>query len=545
MLLYNHKQEFIGIDEDGLKLLNYVSFEELLNVCTDVADLFANEPGYIHNFKNFGWIDFILHSDSDVSSAIVHANGRVFSCQLSISSFYLRESPSQNGYRIEMLHIKNMSGEEIKPHIIIPKERPKEFVKEFIPPHINVSDHLPSSLVDHTHIAPVQLSEPSALDIPLTELSEHEDLYTGFSPSQQHLEFDEPLPFLEEITEEITPLKPPVLKQIHYSESEKEYISHHKVAKEYLFDPSVAANELGLPVDLIEEFIGDFIQQSHDFKEELFEACAKNDFNNLHILSHKLKGVAANLRIEDALETLTIINTSTEVGEIEANLKYYYKIVAKLEGKEEEEYEFQPSPEIPESTLLEATITKAIISEPMVPKMSDDIYAFAPKQHDDELLLVHNETEKESNSQEELQSKEDISFEKEFFDLNLLDIEETKEIEPEKKIEKLEESSVNNHVILHYDFHSTSRALGIEPSFMQELINDYKHDAAIISEEIANAISAFDTVLWNENASKLKGISDNLRLNEISDELAVLIKTHDAQEAKKASNRLMGYLDQL
>ncbi|MGZ8548926.1 MAG: hypothetical protein ACXWVW_09970, partial [Sulfuricurvum sp.] len=66
-----------------------------------------------------------------------------------------------------------------------------------------------------------------------------------------------------------------------------------------------------------------------------------------------------------------------------------------------------------------------------------------------------------------------------------------------------------------------------------------------ISEQITNAISAFDTAAWNESASNLKGISDNLRLNEISDELAVLIKTHDAQEAKKASVRLMDYLNQL
>ena len=82
MLFYNHKQEFIGIDEEGLKLLNYASLEDLLNVCSDVADLFAKEPGYIHNFKSFGWIDFLLHADSDARSAIVHGNGRTFSCTL-------------------------------------------------------------------------------------------------------------------------------------------------------------------------------------------------------------------------------------------------------------------------------------------------------------------------------------------------------------------------------------------------------------------------------------------------------------------------------
>lgn len=524
MLLYNHKQEFVGIDDEGLQLLNYPSLEELLKVCSDVADLFANEPGYIHNFKNFGWIDFILHADSDASSAIVHANGRVFSCHLAVTSFYLCDSPSQNGYRIEMSRIKSMSGEEIKPHIITPKES----LKEFIPPN----DFSPSSLPDHTHIPPTRLSEPSVLDIPIGESSAHneeEEIYADFTPSPKYIELDEPLevPFVQEKAEEFEPLTPvkPIKHSavggVQYTSNEQEYLSHHKVGNDYLYDPNIAANELGLPVDLIEEFIGDFIQQSYEFKEALFQACAKNDFNNLHILSHKLKGVAANLRIEDALETLSIINTSMEIGEIEANLKYYYNIVAKLEGKEGDDIFFTSSPEA------------------ITPETIEDIYTFSLKQHDDEPLLVHEEEIRESNIPEDQSSFKKIPFEKELLNLDSV------VKEPEKILDIVEDSLEIIPAVLHYDAHSTARALGIDSAFMNELLTDYKHDAHIISEQILSAIGAFDTALWNESASKLKGISDNLRLNEISDELAVLIKTHDAQEAKKASIRLMGYLDQL
>ena len=531
MLLYNHKQEFMGIDEEGLQLLNYSSFEELLKVCTDVADLFANEPGYIHNFKNFGWIDFILHADSDASNALVHANGRVFSCQLAVSSFYLREDPSQNGYRVEMSHIKTMSGEEIRPHIITPKEP----LKEFVPPRINVSDHLPSSLAEHTPIPPVRLSEPSVLDIPTSEFSMHnEEVYADFTPSPKYIEVGEPLdfPFVEEITQELqppTPTRPlahPTFGKEQYTNSEKEYLSHHKVGKEYLYDPNIAANELGLPVDLIEEFIGDFIQQSYEFKKDLFEACARNDFNNLHILSHKLKGVAANLRIEDALETLSVINMSTELGEVEANLKYYYNIVAKLEGKESDDSYTQPS-------------SKAIIPE----TIDESIYAFTLKQHDDEPLIVH--AQEAGISDKDQNTPEEVPFKKEFLNLNTMVTEPDTIKEAEKVAYNVEDSPEIPQAVLHYDAHSTAGALGIESAFMNELLTDYRHDAEIISEQIVNAISAFDTAAWNESASNLKGISDNLRLNEISDELAVLIKTHDAQEAKKASIRLMGYLDQL
>jgi hypothetical protein len=66
-----------------------------------------------------------------------------------------------------------------------------------------------------------------------------------------------------------------------------------------------------------------------------------------------------------------------------------------------------------------------------------------------------------------------------------------------------------------------------------------------MSTTILKAIKAFDTHTWRASAAKLKGISDNLRLSEISDELAILSITNDAQEAKKASARLISYLDQL
>ena len=85
----------------------------------------------------------------------------------------------------------------------------------------------------------------------------------------------------------------------------------------------------------------------------------------------------------------------------------------------------------------------------------------------------------------------------------------------------------------------------MEKSFFDELLFDYKNDANIISDQITKAVISFDTHTWKENAAKLKGISDNLRLSEISEELAILSKTNDAQEAKKASARLNNYLDQL
>ncbi|MDP3588350.1 MAG: hypothetical protein Q8R58_09885 [Sulfuricurvum sp.] len=542
MLLYNHKQEFIGIDEEGLRLLNYATLDELLNVCSDVADLFANEPGYIHNFKNFGWINFLLHADSDAASAIVHANGRVFSCKLIVSKMYLCENPSQNGYNIEMSQIKAISGEDVKPHIIAQKTHKNEFVA-----HKNESHYesKPSPLPDYSHIAPIKLSEPGVLDIPDIEsssLDEIDDMYPDLGREIEVSHFKE---ILKEPGIEATPLKAPSMPgSAKYSAQEKEFISHHKVKNDYSYDPHVASNELGLPVDLIEEFIGDFIQQSLDFKADLFEAALKNDFNNLHILSHKLKGVAANLRIEDAFETLSFINASTDLTEIEANLKYYFEIISKLSGEEI----------VQENTTSETLEIQSNANTPVLPdekpsavanEVVEDIYSFGLKQYDNESLIVHEE---EIASPEELLAP--LPHKENIFKKDLLDLENiTTESEPETDVQVIKEEINENPVAklpqFHYDSQSAARELGMEKSFFDELLFDYKTDANLISNQITQAIIAFDTHTWRASAAKLKGISDNLRMNEISEELAILSKTNDAQEAKKASARLNNYLDQL
>ncbi len=540
MLLYNHKQEFIGIDEEGLRLLNYSSLDGLLNVCSDVADLFANEPGYIHNFKNFGWINFLLHADSDASSAIVHGNGRVFSCKLTVNKMYLCENPSENGYNIEMSQIKAISGEDIKPHIISPKTHKDEFHPPKNEP-FQVKE--PPPLPDYSHIAPTKLSEPGILDIPDIEYSsfdEIDDLYPELSTKTEVPHFKEAL---EEPVMEATPLKArPMLGSTQYSAQEKEFLSQHKVKNNYSYDPHVASNELGLPVDLIEEFIGDFIQQSLDFKEDLFEAALKNDFNNLHILSHKLKGVAANLRIEDAFETLTFINASTDLAEVEANLKYYFNIISKLSGEESVQEDTMDEEEAVQSSVA------AIIAPDEKPiavtnETVEDIYSFGLKQYDDEPLIVHEE---EISSPEELLAslppKESV-FKKELFDLE--DISAENETDAVVQKEEINENIAVKLPVFHYDSQRAARELDMDKNFFDELIFDYKNDANLISNQITQAIIAFDTHTWRDSAAKLKGISDNLRMSEISEELAILSKTNDAQEAKKASARLNNYLDQL
>lgn len=493
MLFYNHQREFIGIDEDGLKLLNYATLENLLDVCSDVADLFAKEPGYIHNFKSFNWIDFLLHADSDARSAIVHANGRTFSCTLSIRDLYLCVEPREHGYMIDMTHIQSISGDDTKP-LVAPK------VQEISRPIIEQDTPQPSFervndiLPDYTHIIPTALSEPTPLELSPFDDNAFKSLDGSIEDSYPKSNFsrNDEIPQQNEV--------------VSLSPAEKDFLEVLKVDKSYRFDPNVAARELGLPVDLIEEFIGDFIQQAYEFKSELFSAVLKADINNIKILSHKLKGVAANLRIEDALESLSTINTSNDLIEIEANLKYFYTIIAKLEGTEN-------SIGTESSELVNSDAIKNVSTS--VP-VDDDIYVFAIKQ--DEPLPTPEE-----------------SFD-DFIDTP---------IEDETVHCDVEEAIPSSSPSLHYEKGMVAQELGIERDFFDEIIDEYKHDARIIAKDIVVAIGAFDTHAWKNSAAQLKGISDNLRLSEISEELAILSITNDAQEANKASKQLNNFLEQL
>ena len=100
------------------------------------------------------------------------------------------------------------------------------------------------------------------------------------------------------------------------------------------YDIQFAADELGLPLEEVEEFLQDFIVQAKEFKDELYNSAVSGDLDQIKALSHKLKGVAANLRVDQAIAPLDIVNSSSDTEEIESHLNSFYRVIDKLEGVE-------------------------------------------------------------------------------------------------------------------------------------------------------------------------------------------------------------------
>jgi len=90
------------------------------------------------------------------------------------------------------------------------------------------------------------------------------------------------------------------------------------------FQMEAAANDLSLPVELIEEFVNDFIKQAHIETDKMLEAYEKGDLDAIQKIGHLLKGTASNLRINPLADTLYEIQFCEDSSKLEHLIKEYW-----------------------------------------------------------------------------------------------------------------------------------------------------------------------------------------------------------------------------
>ena len=540
MLIYNHNKELVGIDDETLHHLGYKTLGEFMQEYTDVSQMFVKKPGYIHNFQNFPWIDFVLHSDAEDIKAIIQNEKKHFSCNINITPVFLSDAPDREGYLVHFKHIKSLSGE---PAAAFERET-------FTPPEPSE----PLALADFEYELPLEsetaeehtiLQEPDTFDIPeippmaLPELNPDGSIV---EPGVSGPGISEPLTQPEKAAK-------PMLGD-YINKEEMAYLDNLQTSADYVYDPHVAADELGLPVELIEEFIGDFIQQAHEFRNDLFDAALKEDFDEVHVLSHKLKGVAANLRIEDAFEVLSVVNGSRDQVEIEANLKQFYRIIAKMEGKE-----------VPDFTEMEPESTPEV---PLDIHDDEDIYDFGA------LLNTAPEPEKEQPLPEEAAPEmPDLKAESaasegtepseetvEPFERDVIPKGEQHLIEDAAEKQHYQQMSGNiatdadlpadtDFEPLKYDMKKASAEIGLQAAFIQSLIDEFIGDANAKKAELMQAIADADMKKIKGIAFEFKGLADNLRIGQISETLTKLLRNENTAAVKTEAEHFYALLKQL
>ncbi|MDA3946776.1 MAG: hypothetical protein PF439_08875 [Helicobacteraceae bacterium] len=592
MLIYDHNKEFTGIDQETLRLLGYERFDDLIHEHKDVAELFVKKPGYIHNFTNFPWIDFVLHAESEEAKVIIAGKNKAFSATIDIVTLYLNKAPNEDAYLVKLKNIQNyqLDASEKPTPVAAPfKPDTKEFNATPSPSEVldepvkePVLEQAPLDM--HEDIFIQEESNPQIIDTAQTSSlnndNEEFDIFFHGEDEEvdeklQRIEAEPKIPaeqqsVLDNLREEKTT---PMLGS-YLSEADKEYLTDLKISDDYEYDPNIAADELGLPVDLIEEFIGDFIKQAHEFKDQLFRAIKDKDFDNIKVLSHKLKGVAANLRIEDAFEVLRNVNESSDIRECEANLKKFYLTVAKLEGKDIEEvkvelekpvgedlYDLTPKfQQVQEEEKMqpldlfeldeEEASAEPIHLERSYDKVSDNsekepsndsIYDFGLIQEsgNEPFMIIEDEDDITSGLQE-LETEKEKEKEKEIETENEEEI-----VSSIQEIETDEDHNVESAPVLTYDVNTAAAEIGLNADLVSALIDDYIVEANEMKSKLNDVIEASDLMRWKGYATQLKGVSDNLRIKEISDALQNLITSTDENQAKAAMQEFYGFINQL
>ncbi len=546
MLIYNSKKEFIGIDESDLNTLGFSSLDQLRAEAADFADLFVKTPGYIHNFKHVSWIDYLECADASQSSkVIIHANSRNFKCLLEVKTVFLI-SDTQKSYLIYLSNIAELTNNENEEISADLKDKPS-------PKAIEAS-------ADKFEPIETPIDLPLSLDFDNEE--EEKEKYEDENLQNNELIEDDFKIDLEEDSAEEVIEDTEIIEDIEIKEQKVQEvtISEEIYDNGYIYDPQIASDELGLPVDLIEEFIEDFVAQAIEFKDELYESFTNDDNDNIKILSHKLKGVAANLRIEDAFEALVIVNTSLKKEEIEKNLNEFYKIITKLSGEKiavnkvaDVEVDVEVNDEIEinfkedDLDIFEELDTSLEIEEPTVEE----------NEHEDIFLEVQDsevpqkidipELADDDFLKPEIEKTQDIEVDYSL-DLETITDEEAISLEEESieidDIELLEDNPQFEEEII-YEKSQIANDIGIDQESFEELFSDYIAEAKELTETITQAIEENDAPRYNKAAVQLKGMSDNMRIDHFTQELETLMQTQDLDAAKSANAKVINIITEI
>lgn len=534
MILYSADKKFMGMDHDDLQQLGYKTLPEFIKDYQDFADTFIDRPGYIYNYEDFSWIDYILNSNDSDFKAMVYSNSNGFACDLEISPYYLVSSPQSHGYAVNLHHIRALSKEEIS--------------------YINKI-----ATSGKGGVAQVNMLDDNTIDIlkntPTPNVTP-EPIYNSFQNNMQ----------------QTTQNNSYQENQNGFSHDNSAIISKLSISPHYRFDPIVAAEELGLAVEVIEEFIDDFVEQAQSVKDELLAATHKKEFKDVEGISHKLKGVAANLRIEDSLEVLTKINSSHNQHELEVLIDHFYDLIVRL--GESKISALNTQDDVPEEILLNLDLDEGEgeknIKEDVVldesslaqPNINQEEKEFIEEDH--LLLSIDEDVPQENLPNETVHQMEGDSLNLETFDeipqttpnkepsqyieddaLSLDSFEEIPQNEDTLSIISESDSLEIELPDLNFNPLQASQEMGIDMELFGELLEDFKIDSLEHLTNIKNAINANDFTDLQKNAEIFKDISDNLHIQEISTTLTTLKESQDLVELQKLHKILEHYISQL
>ena len=389
MILYNKNGTFLGIGQDELSALGYENIEEFKSYFEDFSDLFVNTPGYISKFKNFSWIEYVLHSGAPNKNVILrHKNGTNFESKLLISELSLiqeidgfsslycielatSDSPFTSGiksgiklsvskeqymdYNLEEIENSTKSDSDIQ--IDPTDEETDDYItQDFNNPQIqdykeektNLQLNIPEEEQIHLKIPLDEQkqeidtfeknnfqirTEEETVDMPAEEISLKEKLEAKIDKKDDICIDESILSDYEDSLKTEPNTDQTDNQRTTIIEKEIPIIKDKTESKDIFenIDFTNIAEETGMDLGDIGEFIGEFIGESKNYLKELedVEIFTKMDFIEKEAI--KLKSVASNLNMKNILSTLDLILESSSEDEIIQLLEQYNKQIKDLE----------------------------------------------------------------------------------------------------------------------------------------------------------------------------------------------------------------------
>ena len=270
--------------------------------------------------KNDDLFDLILPGEADEHISEIQIEGQ---------QKFIAQADSVSAIKINVAQLSKKIGISIEDYNI--------FLNEYIDTALMLEDDLQATdpnkqknAVDTLlHLSNV-LGLPAAVDI-LTQINKAEEcdkkaliesFYTVLSRLTTYTQSEEGRNefTISPIIETDTQLKPEPLSEESFG------TINLKDVKPIHFDFQLeqTANDLNLPVELINEFVHDFIKQAHTETQKMLSAYEKGDLPTIQKIGHLLKGVSSNLRIDPLANTLYDIQFCEDSSRLEDLIKRYW-----------------------------------------------------------------------------------------------------------------------------------------------------------------------------------------------------------------------------
>ncbi len=369
------------MSQNELSMLGYEDLVEFKSYYNDFAELFVEHPGYISNFKNFSWIDYALHSGAPNKNVILkHKNGTEVEAELIITEILLMNpiNDTSIAYCVEIHTLVTSSKSEFL-NIQNDIEKPLPVDTDDNSKILHIEEKEENSLDNFDDMLKENEAKESMRQIFETEsviedeieinndiskedfsiqslesdiISEKEEFIIDSISEQNEPEIEEqiklkvtfdddllesdkqPAPYIAqeetiEISEHVS-----IKKEEDFSDlTEDKEDSHQNIHEENFeeIDFTQIAEDTGIDLSDIAEFIGDFIDESENYIKNLHDSENSSNYSFIRNEAIKLKGVASNLKMGKITKTLNTIIESKDGDKFDTILELFQKQIKNLE----------------------------------------------------------------------------------------------------------------------------------------------------------------------------------------------------------------------